>query len=132
MKIRLRPVEHVNHLRKIRGRALTTSVARRSHAETFERFRPELSHLIVHNKDLLKVEDSIVALALKDFPANKPEDGKISKELAKELNRAMDLLEKIGSPELVSTVKAVRVDLGPLVGKPLKAALEKSNTLSGL
>jgi hypothetical protein len=124
--VKLRPREQLVHLRTIRDRLLTRSPRGAAYISLFEQFNAELASILLRNDELLRAADDIVSLALREFPIEDPGSGRVSRELADAVTKAMSLMHQAASPELKLTLAGLREEVHSFVGRPARDVLDDS------
>jgi hypothetical protein len=124
--VNLRSRRQLIHLRTIRDRLLTRSPRGAAYIELFEQFNAELASILLRNDELLRVADEIVSRALREFPIEDPGAGRVSRELADAVTKAMSLMKEAASPELKLTLVALREEVDSFVGQRADEVLDSS------
>jgi hypothetical protein len=124
--VKLRPREQLIHLRTIRDRLLTRSPQGAAYIALFEEFNAELASMLLRNDELLRAADEIVSLALREFPIEDPGSGRVSRELADAVTKAMSLMQEAASPELKLTLASLSEEVHSFVGRPARDVLDAS------
>jgi hypothetical protein len=122
----LRSAEQLTHLRAIRDRLLRCSPQGVAYIELFELFSPELVRTLLADENLLRSVDRIVSRVLEEFPYDRPGEGRLYPEVAKDVMRAMDRVRENASAELSLTLAAPREDVPRFVGRPAAEVLTES------
>lgn len=125
-EIRIRPVEQIRHLQRIRDRLLTTSPQGAAYIELFERHSNELTSLFVEHRDILELVDRIVPRVLAQFPAQNPGSGRLSQDVAEDVLSLMDKISKVASPGLALASTSLNDEVRAFVGRPAGEVLEES------
>jgi hypothetical protein len=124
--VNLRSRRQLIHLRTIRDRLLTRSPRGAAYIALFEQFNAELASILLRNDELLRVADEIVSRALREFPIEDPGAGRVSRELADAVTKAMSLMKEAASPELKLTLVALREEVDSFVGQRADEVLDSS------
>lgn len=124
--VRIRSQQQLQHLRLIRDRLLTRSPQGLAYIELFEHFSEELTAILLTNDELLNLADAIAAGVLERFPKERPGAGVLTKHLADQVLKAIQILEHAGSPELTLTIRGLRDEVRSFVDRPAEDVLAES------
>ena len=129
--VNLRPRAQLVHLRAIRDKLLTRSPRGAAYAALFEQFNGEIAAALPSNDRLLRAVDGVVSLALRDLPIEDPGKGRVSRELASAVLKALVLAAKTASPELKMAIAALQDEVEDFVDRPAGEVLDASFALLG-
>lgn len=121
--VRLRPAAQVRALAAMRDRVLRGTPQGEGYLALFRKYRKELLWLLLRNPELLKQADAVVATGLKDFAADDPGNGVMSKATADAAARLLEMVGKLGSPELAALSRGLVADVRRFVGRPVAQVL---------
>ena len=125
--IKLRPLEQVQHLRKIRNELLNKNAYGKIYTDLFYKHNRELMRLLINSPALLKQADKAVAGALKDFGEKSINQGVLSKSTADAVLKAFKLIDSMkASVELKNTLVALEQDVKTLINVKAGDLLKKA------
>jgi len=116
--IRMRPVAQIRALAAMRNLALRGSPRGDLYLQMFRRHKAELLRLLIRHPELLKQADATVAAGLKDYSPKEPARGVMSRGTAKHAARLLEMVGKLGSPELAALARALTKEVPAFVGRP--------------
>lgn len=117
--VRLRPVGQIRALAAMRDQVLRGSPRGELYLRMFHKHKKELARLLLRHPDLLKQADATVSAGLRDYSPKAPARGVMSEVTAKQALRLLEMVAKLGSPELAALARGLVPEVKVFVGRPV-------------